>query len=301
MMNKEIHRILLLSMFYGYGGLVSAQTGIGTSNPQGAFHVDGSKDNAAVGTPTATQVANDFIINKTTGFIGVGVLNPQVKLDMRSVATENALGLGVTTMTAAGAGAGAVRYDVIHAPAGAKIEVSDGSVWNKAYVAPQKAVVVVRKVSAQSITQGSATTITNWNVIRDMSSSFNVSNGEFTAPRDGTYTFLLTFNFNSTVINDASRVESQFYNPVSNTVLASVYKTFGQSMTGTSDDAGFTRSTQAGGSSTVTLTLTAGTRVVARLLHNLVTTGSVPLRVTTDSSDPANPDDGFNNLTIIEH
>ncbi|GAA5091829.1 hypothetical protein GCM10023210_19930 [Chryseobacterium ginsengisoli] len=298
---KKINKILLLPIFYCSVGLAYAQTGIGTPNPLGALHVDGAKDNAATGIPTSAQLANDVIISKTTGYIGVGILNPTVQLDMRSTATENSLGLNTTTMTASAAGSGAVRYDVVNAPVGAKIEVSDGSVWNKAYIAPQKAVVVVRKITSQAIVQGSPTTIINWSEVRDMSNSFIPGTGEFTAPRDGTYTFLLTFNFNSTIINDGSRVESQFYNPVTNTVLASVYKTFGQSMTGTSDDANSTRSTQAGGSSTVTLTLTAGTKIVARLLHNLISSGSVALRVTTDSSDPANPDDGFNNLTIIEH
>ncbi len=298
---KKKNKILLLSIFYYSIGLLYAQTGIGTPNPLGALHIDGAKDNITTGIPTAAQLANDVIISKTTGYIGVGVLSPIVKLDMRSSSTENSLGLNTTTMTASAAGSGAVRYDVNNAPVGAKIEVSDGSVWNKAYIAPQKAVVVVRKITSQAIVQGSATTIINWNEVRDMSNSFIPGTGEFTAPRDGTYTFLLTFNFNSTVINDGSRVESQFYNPVTNTVLASVYKTFGQSMTGTADDANSTRLTQAGGSSTVTLTLTAGTKVVTRLLHNLISSGSIALRVTTDSSDPANPDDGFNNLTIIEH
>lgn len=298
--HKGINKRLILSIFYCCSGFIYAQIGIGTENPKGALHVDGARDNASVGTPTGSQVANDLIISKANGFIGIGVLNPIVKLDMRSSDTENALGLGTTTMAASAAGAGAVRYDVASIPVGAKIEVSDGSVWNKAYVAPQKAVVVVRKITAQSIPQNSATTITNWNVIRDMSNSFVPGTGEFTAPRDGTYTFLLTYNFTGTVINDASRVESQFYNPVTGNILASVYKTFGQSMTGTADDANSIRSTQAGGSSTVTLTLTAGTKVVTRLYQNL-SSGAVSLRVTSNSSDPANPDDGFNNLTIIEH
>ncbi|MBB6330098.1 hypothetical protein HNP24_001048 [Chryseobacterium sediminis] len=278
-----------------------AQTGIGTSNPQGILHVDGARDNVATGIPTASQAANDVIINRTTGFLGLGVLQPKVKLDMRSAGLENALGLNTTTMSAAAAGAGAVRYDVINAPVGAKIEVSDGSVWSKAYIAPQKSVVVARKITSQSITQGSATNIGNWNVVRDMSNSFDATLGVFTAPRDGTYTFLLTYNFNGVVINDGSRVESQFYNTTTSTVLASVYKTFGQSMTGTPDDANATRSTQAGGSSTVTLTLSSGTKVVTRLWHNLISSGAVTLRVTSSSTDPTNPDDGFNNLTIIEH
>ncbi|RXM50567.1 MULTISPECIES: hypothetical protein [unclassified Chryseobacterium] len=293
--------ILIFGVFYSSVNLFFSQVGIGLLNPQGALHVDGAKDNAATGNPTGAQVANDIIVHKTTGFIGVGVLNPQVKLDMRSAGTENALGLSTTTMNAVDAGAGAVRYDVVNIPAGPKIEVSDGVVWHKAYIAPQKAVVVARKITSQSITQSTATNVNNWNVVRDMSNSFDASSGIFTAPRDGTYTFLLTFNFNGAVINDGSRVESQFYNTTTNTVLASVYKTFGQSMTGTADDANATRSTQAGGSSTVTLTLIAGTKVATRLWHNLVSSGSVALRVTTNPADPTNPDDGFNNLTIIEH
>lgn len=293
------HKLLILPFcFFTY--IVNAQIGIGTNNPLGSLHVDGAKDNPASGVPTSAQLSNDVIINKTTGFIGAGVLNPLVQLDMRSTGSENSLGLGTTSMSAVAAGAGATRYDVNNIPVGAKIQVSDGAVWNKVYLAPQKAVVVVRKIVSQSIPTATPTTITNWSEVRDMSNSFDPSTGEFTAPRNGTYTFLLTFNFTGAVINDGSRVESQFYNPATGIVLASVYKTFGQSMTGTADDANATRSTQAGGSSTVTLTLTAGTKVSARLYQNL-TSGAIPLRVTSNSSDPANPDDGFNNLTIIEH
>ncbi|MBP2615243.1 hypothetical protein [Chryseobacterium jejuense] len=293
--------ILILGVFYFSISTAFSQVGIQTSNPKGILHIDGAKDNPANDDVSAVQVANDIIINKTTGFIGAGVLNPKVKLDMRSAGNENALGLSTTTMSAIDAGAGAVRYDVANTPVGPKIEVSDGAVWHKAYIAPQKSVVVARKISSQSITQNTATNINNWNIVRDMSNSFDAPSGIFTAPRDGTYTFLLTFNFSGAVINDGSRVESQFYNTTSNTILASVYKTFGQSMTGTADDANSTRSTQAGGSSTVTLTLTAGTKVATRLWHNLISSGSVALRVTTNATDPTNPDDGFNNLTIIEH
>ncbi|MDQ0593907.1 hypothetical protein QFZ37_002276 [Chryseobacterium ginsenosidimutans] len=303
-MNKGIKRIVLLPIFCYCSSFVYAQTGIGTQNPQGALHIDGAKDNVATGIPTAAQVANDVIISKTTGFIGVGVLNPQVKLDMRSVGTENALGLGTTSMTAAAAAAGAVRYDAASPlGTGPAIDVSDNLSWKRVYIAPQKAVVVERKISSLAIAPA-GTDIIGWTEVRDMSGSFDPVTGIFTAPRDGTYTFLLTFDFVGDIINDGSRVESQFYNPVTNTVLASVYKTFGQSMTGDTsaggDGSGSVRNTQAGGSSTVTLTLNAGATVKTKLLHTLRNT-SVSLRVTSNSSDPANPDDGFNNLTIIEH
>lgn len=298
--HKGINTILAMSVLYCSVGLgyAQTQTGIGTRNPLGALHVDGAKDNAA--TPTAGQLANDVIVNATTGFVGVGVLAPTVPLDMRSAGVDNAIGIGTTTMTAVAAAAGAVRYDEVNVPVGAKIEVSDGSVWNKIYIAPVKAVVVARKITGLSVGT-SATNINDWSEVRDTSNSFTPGTGVFVAPRTGTYTFLLTFNFVSTVINDGSRVESQFYRTSGTpAILASVYKTFGQSMTGTSNDANSTRFTQAGGSSTVTLTLNQNDAVVPRVLHNL-TSGNIPLRVTTNASDPANPDDGFNNLTIIEH
>lgn len=301
---KGIDTILILSVLCLSVGSVYAQagpTGIGTRNPQGLLHVDGAKDNPATGTPSATQVTNDVIVTNT-GFVGVGVLAPKVPLDMRSTGAENALGLGTTTMTATAAAAGAIRYDEVNVPVGAKIEFSDGVLWNKLYVAPQKAVVVARKISGQSI-GNSATKITSWSEVRDMSMSFEPGTGEFTAPRDGNYTFLLTFNFVGVMIDDGTRVESQFFNETNSTVLARVYKTFGHSMNGETEDgpSGFrTKETQAGGSSTATFFLAKDTKVSARLLHNLIS-GNVGLRVTANASDPADPHDGFNNLTIIEH
>lgn len=300
---KGINTILAMSMLYCSVGLgyAQTQTGIGTRDPKGALHVDGAKDNAA--TPTAAQLTNDVIINTNSGFMGVGVLTPTVPLDMRSAGTENAIGIGTTTMTAVAADEGAVRYDEINVPVGAKMEVSDGLVWNKIYIPPVKAVVVARKVSGQNIGT-SATPITGWAEVRDMSNSFTPGTGVFEAPRSGTYTFLLTFNLVGAMINDGSLVESQFYRTSGTpAILARVYKTFGHSMNNDTEDgpAGFrTKNTQAGGSSTVTLSLNQGDTVVPRLLHNL-TGGDIALRVTTDSSDPANPNDGFNNLTIIEH
>ncbi|MPT31454.1 MAG: hypothetical protein E2600_07270 [Chryseobacterium sp.] len=310
--HKGINAILAISVLYCSVGMAFAQagpTGIGTRNPQGPLHIDGAKDNDATAPalPTSAQATNDVIVDKTTGFIGVGTLTPKVKLDMRSAPgtnSENALGLGTTAMLASAAGAGAVRYDSATPPGtGPAMDVSDDVTWKRVYVAPKKAVVVARKITSQTIQRGVATDIVNWSELNS-SPSFDPIFGIFTAPRTGTYTFLLTFDFASTTINDASLVESQFFNLTTNTVLARVYKTFGQSMNGSNaagEDGGASRPTQAGGSSTVTLNLAAGTRVVARLYHTLITTGGVALRVTTNSSDPANPDDGFNNLTIIEH
>lgn len=63
--------------------LVDAQVGINTPNPQGAFHLDGGKDNPRSGSPSAAQQANDLIIT-SDGNVGIGTINPSVKLDISS-------------------------------------------------------------------------------------------------------------------------------------------------------------------------------------------------------------------------
>ncbi|MDR4953622.1 hypothetical protein REB14_15695 [Chryseobacterium sp. ES2] len=62
-----------------------SQVGINTANPQGIFHIDGSKDNPATGVPTALQQANDFVVTPT-GSVGVGTVSPDASavLDLAS-------------------------------------------------------------------------------------------------------------------------------------------------------------------------------------------------------------------------
>ncbi|KFF21991.1 hypothetical protein [Chryseobacterium sp. JM1] len=71
-----------------------AQIGINTQNPQGAFHIDGGKDNNANGLPTLAQQANDVVLTPG-GNLGVGttipnsVLQVNGSLSMPVVTTEN--------------------------------------------------------------------------------------------------------------------------------------------------------------------------------------------------------------------
>ncbi|MEY8760432.1 hypothetical protein [Chryseobacterium tongliaoense] len=78
---------------------LSAQTGIHSGNPQGAFHVDAAKDNAASGTPTAAQQLNDFSVDNG-GRIGVGTTAPNTKVVINS-GTTNVSGLAFTNLTSA--------------------------------------------------------------------------------------------------------------------------------------------------------------------------------------------------------
>ena len=78
---------------------LSAQIGIHTNNPQGAFHVDAAKDNNASGAPTATQQLNDFIVT-SSGSVGFGTTVPGVKTEINS-GTANTSGLRFTVLTSA--------------------------------------------------------------------------------------------------------------------------------------------------------------------------------------------------------
>jgi len=70
MKNKLTLLGLILTPFLAF-----TQVGINTTNPQNSFHIDGAKDNAAVGAPTPTQQANDFIVT-SSGSTGIGTTAP---------------------------------------------------------------------------------------------------------------------------------------------------------------------------------------------------------------------------------
>jgi hypothetical protein len=71
--------ISILTLFVSI--ITFSQVGIGTKNPQGIFNVDGAKDNAETGTPTAAQQLNDFTV-LANGNVGIGTVAPTQKLDV---------------------------------------------------------------------------------------------------------------------------------------------------------------------------------------------------------------------------
>lgn len=89
--------ILLLSMLI-IANFTRAQIGIYTSNPQGALHFDGAKDNPATGIPTDVQQANDFTIT-STGNVGIGTITPSSNLHITNRGTATGIGTGEATNT----------------------------------------------------------------------------------------------------------------------------------------------------------------------------------------------------------
>ena len=75
-------------VFSAFGVLITtclmySQVGINTSNPQTILHIDGAKDNAVTGAPTATQQVNDFSVTSAAN-VGIGTITPSQKLDVAS-------------------------------------------------------------------------------------------------------------------------------------------------------------------------------------------------------------------------
>jgi len=272
--------LLLLHLF----SLVLSQVGIYTQKPLSQFHIDGGKDNPiTTNIPNAVQESNDFVVT-STGFVGIGTINPVVKFDLRSAGLRNAIGLGTTTMTANEAGAGAIRYE----PALSRFQISDGTNWETTIVLPTKAVVVARMTNPFSVNYNTDVNITGWEEVKDLSSSFDPVTGIFTAPRDGVYTMLMTYNFVSGPVANSSMVINQFYSPSNNSILGRSFKTFARA----------NEDTQVGGESIVTLRLFTGQTVRPQLRQNITGSGARALRT---NSSLTNADAGFNNLAILEH
>ena len=177
----------------GFALTAKAQVGVNTTNPQATFHVDAKGDNATTGTPTATQQANDVVVEKETGNVGIGTTTPNAKLDVRpnptSISNPGAgiIGIGTTTIAASTAGAGAVRYDTA---SGGVLEYSNGIVWNTLTSTVKKSLVSARLAENAYTFKSAAAiaeTVNNWTEEVDVNGDFDPTTGIFTVPRDGNY------------------------------------------------------------------------------------------------------------------
>ena len=76
-------RFIILGSALLISSYMSGQVGIDTANPQAKFHIDGQKNNPAVGIPSTTQQSDDYVVT-ATGNVGIGLTNPTAKLEVRS-------------------------------------------------------------------------------------------------------------------------------------------------------------------------------------------------------------------------
>ncbi|MDR6967336.1 hypothetical protein J2X31_001343 [Flavobacterium arsenatis] len=251
--------ICLLALFPFQQGF--SQTGVGTLNPQGALRIDGAKDNNPVGAPTVAQAANDVMVT-TSGQLGVGVVNPVTKVDLRSATNRGIIGVGPNTQTAVAAGAGAIRYFT----ATGLLHYSDGENWIPLPLsAPPKALVLANKSVAQSISQNSTTQyVTSWLGVTDSGGHFNHGTGIFTAPRDGFYVVSFSVTIDSNTIPNNTRFETIIE---SNTATDNI-QTFKSVNSYPAFQSGTTANRVAGNCSAI-FNLKAGNTIRFRIWHNL--------------------------------
>ncbi len=206
-----IYQLLACTLIFSTG-TIAAQTGVLTQNPSTPLHIDAADDNAA--TVTTGQAANDVVVT-AAGNLGVGVLAPVTKVDLRSADQKGIIGVGTNTQTASVAGAGAIRYFVGDDPNTPAVEVgyleySDGEKWVALSTAPPiKALVNANKNSALAIANDSETYITSWtNEDVDTGNDFDLATGTFKAPRTGFYLVAFNITLDTGPINRNTFIET---------------------------------------------------------------------------------------------
>lgn len=186
--------------------IIVAQVGIRTQKPQQIFHIDVATNNPTDNTaPSPAQAEDDFVVTKD-GRVGVGVINPAVRFDIRSNSSENAIGIGTTAQTAAQAKGGAIQYHESGTSWG--LSYSDGTNWHFLPTSSVKALVYAGKSSAQTFANGTIANVTNWNVLIDRTNSFDPTTGVFTAPNDGEYIVSVNIVTQSGSISNNSNTET---------------------------------------------------------------------------------------------
>lgn len=199
-MKKELYSILILFLISSV--VVFGQTGVQTKQSQGVLHIDGQKDNSGV--PTQNQRKNDVVFTED-GYLGVGILNPDTRVDIRSGEQTSIVGIGQTSRTAVEVGAGVLRYNEVDD----MMEYSDGLNWYPlSDMPPPKVVVVATKTTAQNFGNNAGTTVTGFNEVEDNYNAFTPNTGVFTAPREGYYYVSFNLTFQAGAVNNNSYVES---------------------------------------------------------------------------------------------
>lgn len=197
---KKRYSLCMLFLVASIG--VFAQTGVQTKSAKAVLHIDGGKDNSGAATPN--QAKNDVVFTEE-GYLGVGVLVPNTRVDIRSGENTAIVGIGQTNQTATAVGAGVLRYN----ETAKMMEYSDGNAWYPlSDQAPEKIAVVATKTSAQSFSNNNGTTVIGFNEVEDNYNAFTPTTGIFTAPREGYYYVSFNLTFQAGTVNNNSYVES---------------------------------------------------------------------------------------------
>lgn len=155
-----------------------AQIGINTTNPVGVFHVDsaGDTDSAA-----SVNTSDDVEVDKY-GNMGIGVMNPQTKLDIRST-TPGAIRIADTSE-----GAGKVLVSDSNG-VGTWKNLEGNTTW---YASLMGGDAVTVYDNSQGTDYLIPITFTKSDISNATLGSINVADGYITVPFTGVYRFMIT-------------------------------------------------------------------------------------------------------------
>lgn len=203
---KKYYIVIIFCFLYVF--ILKAQIGINTESPSTLLDIVSSSSTTLRTLVLSNSDDKETLLIRNDGYIGMGVANPLVKLDLRSstLTNGNALGIGYTSKTAVQAGAGAIRYNATDKT----LEYSDGTTWVRLQSNPDRAMVIA-KVASHVFTPNSGniigTYLRNWTTIYDKTGNFNSVTGVFVAPRDGIYSAAITGVFDNATIGSGGQYE----------------------------------------------------------------------------------------------
>lgn len=306
-MKNIILTFLVLTLFVN----IEAQNkgvGINTNNPQGILHIDGQKDNPKTGSIISVQQQQNDVVIVNNGKLGVGITNPNSKVDLRNIG-NGAIGFGNTNLTAAEADGGALRYNN-------GIEYSNGQNWYKLLNAiPQNKVLIIATKTNNNVKlvlpsapnnnglqNRQSNYLVDWTKIYESNSAntFNAATGVFTAPRDGVYVAVYTvnlqpisFNFDSASTLNPLQTEAiwQVYDNTGGLTVSNIINTVKCANTYTSNTSG-TAVLDSGSYCSASIYMTQGQRLMSYIWFNL--------NASNVANFSLNNSGGYNNLTISE-
>ena len=254
--------------------IFAQKVGINITTPTATLEIVGQGSTSATRALEINSNSTELLIIQDDGKVGVGMPAPAVRLDIRAVSGNAAIGVGNTKQTAATAKSGAMRY---FDSSGGQLHLSNGVEWEVVESESAK-VIVLGYNSTVPLTFQTNTSedVTEW--VYTEGAGYIV-NKKFVVPRDGVYLLSFTYSFRRGP-KSVGNVESiwtvngiRTYKCVNNIVAV-------------------TSSSQVGSTCAVGAKLSVGDVVVPTIYHSLSTDQTLRVGVGSDA--------GFNHLSIVE-
>lgn len=276
--------IIACIAIYFYNSLgISAQVGINTLNPTGTLTIEANTSDTGTKVARIVNSSNTEIFTiLDNGKIGLVNEQPITAIDLRGLAKDQSLAIGMADISAEDAKEGALRY-VYTARA---LHYSNGTEWvNLQSSITRPYLVAPNNYVAGLYPSNTTTRLTGFVASFDSYGSFNQSTSTYTAPKDGMYLVSFTISFNRAVnISGNSYILGTWTTSTGRTIKS--IQAFPVGGTG-----------QVGITCSGTIYLSSGETIYPEVWHNLG--GTKSLRTYGNTANNPTSDMGFNQLFVF--